>query len=66
MADGGEEATEFGEDFAAGSGVGPWGQEFSGLEEGFDLEEGRFGARGFFDLLEEAKDEGGRGGEEHG
>ncbi len=47
-------------------GEGFRGEEFSGLEEGFDLEEGRFGASGFFDLLEEAKDEGGRGGEEHG
>jgi len=26
------------------------------LEKGFDLEEGRFSACGFFDLLDEAKD----------
>jgi len=56
VADGGEELAEFDEEFAAGAGVGVRREEFGGLEKGFDLEEGRFSACGFFDLLDEAKD----------
>ena len=51
-----EELAEFDEKFAAGAGVGVRREEFGGLEKGFDLEEGRFSACGFFDLLDEAKD----------
>ena len=39
----------------AGGGEGVGREKFGGLEEGFDLEEGRFGSRAFLDLLEEAK-----------
>ena len=39
----------------AGGGEGVGREKFGGLEEGFDLKEGRFGACGLLDLLEEAK-----------